>query len=180
MPSDFGKISQKVSRFRDNLEDEHNRATEESMEELRVEVRNTISSNNSVARGTLIRDVRENETPQRPQMVARSVNVPRWSRYVEHGTGIRARRDTLPDHEQYKAPDPMPPIEPIETWVIAKNITSDEYSDPLSLAKAVQRDIGEMGTAPHPFMRPAWYGSRGYRNVIDANKRAFRRAWRRS
>lgn len=179
MASDFGDAAKRVSQLRDRLEDGHERATRESMSDLKNEVRTQLSSNRSVARGVLLRDIRDGDSAGYPQFVARAVSVPGWARYLEHGTGFRARRDTLPNHDSYKAPDGLPPLNPILSWVIAKNITSEEYDSRYALAQAIRETIGEQGTFPHPFLRPSWFGGQGYRNVITANKRAMRRAVRR-
>lgn len=180
MASDFSKMAKKVGRFRDNLEDEHEQATERAMKTIRREVDATVRGNDSLARRVLVSDIQHDEK-QLPQFfTARSVNVPEWGKYLEHGTGARGRTDVQPSHDQYKAPDPLPPLQPILTWVIAKNLTSDVYDSKTALAEAIQQTIGDRGTFPHPFLRPVWYGTYGYRNVIDENKRAYRRAWRRS
>lgn len=177
--SDFADAAKKVSRLRDRLEDGHERATKESMGELKNETRYQLSQNGSVARSVLLRDVERGPSAGHPQFVAQAVSVPGWARYLEHGTGQRARRDTLPDHKTYSAPDPLPPLDPILTWVIAKNISSGEYDSKTALAQAIASTIGNQGTFPHPFLRVVWYGGQGYRNVIAANKRAMRRAVRR-
>ncbi len=176
--SDFGDMAKRVGRLSDKLEEEHERATKESMGTIQTEVQNEIRANDSVARQVLVSDVRENRYTS-SKMVARSVNVPEWAKYLEHGTGPKAREDTQPDHEQYKAPDPLPPFDPILTWVIAKNLTSEEYDSKTALAEAIMQSIGEEGTYPHPFLRPVWYGARGYQNVVQANKNAMTRALRR-
>lgn len=179
MTSDFSDMASRVSDFRDDLEDEHEDATEESMGKLQNVIRENLISNDSIARSTLLRDIDEVLDTQQPQMVARAVTMPDWAKFLEHGTGPRAQRDTLPDHDQYKAPSPGPPIERILTWIVAKNITPTEYDTVYGLAEAIVEVIGEQGTFPSPFYRPAWHGTQGYQNVIQANKHAQKRALRR-
>jgi len=177
--SDYGDMARRVSKLRDNLEDEHERATKESMGDLRSQVRINLQRNDSDARGVLYQDIDDGDATSYPQMVARSVTLPWFAIYLEHGTGQLGGTDTVQGHKQFKAPDPGPPIEPIRTWVTAKQIQSSYYDDPDDLARAIQSQIAAIGTFPHPFYRPAWHGPRGYQNVIDANKRAMRRALRR-
>jgi hypothetical protein len=178
--SDFSDAAKRVSRLRDNLEDGHERATKESMGTMQTGVQSAIRGNDSVARGVLVNDVSEGELPSATAMVARAVGVPEWGKFLEHGTGSRGGRTQYPDDDTYSAPSPLPPLDPILTWVVAKNLTPDEYDSQYALAEAIARTIGEEGTFPHPFLRPTWYSpSLGYRNVIDENVRAMRRALRR-
>lgn len=172
-------MASRVSDFRDDLEDEHERATEESMGRLQNQVRTNLIRNDSIARTALLRDIDESLAPEYSEMVARAVTMPDWAKYLEMGTGPRAQRDTLPDHDQYKSPSHGPPLERILTWIVAKNITPTEYDTVYELASAIQEVIGEQGTFPSPFYRPAWHGTHGYQNVTQANKRAQRRALRR-
>jgi hypothetical protein len=176
--SDFGDMASRVSKFSDELERQHEQETKDAMETMAREVQVEIRQNDSVARRTLLTDVREGKHSG-SAFVSRAVSVPGWAKYLEHGTGQRGRRDTQPGHEQYKAPNPLPPLDPILTWVMAKNITSTEYDSKQRLAEAIARTIGEQGTFPHPFLRPIWYGTHGYRAVIRANKQAQHTALRR-
>lgn len=178
MASDFGDMAHRVADLRDHLEDEHESATSDGMRDLRREVENTLRQNDSVARQVLVSGVSHSRTPERAQMVAQSVDVPNWGKYVEHGTGPRGGSTRFADDDTYTAPTSRPPIEPIYTWVVAKQLTSSTYESPRDLAVAIQRIIGEIGTFAHPFLRPSWHSSRGYRNVIAANKQAIRRALR--
>jgi hypothetical protein len=177
MASDYGRMASRVSDLRDNLEDKHERATESANERMQNEVRNELVSERSVARTTLLRDIRESESAG-SQMVSRSVHVPEWGKYLEHGTGARAREDTLPDHESYPAPSAAPYYDILE-WMKAKPVPPQEYDNVEDAAAAAAKTIMDEGTFPHPFLRPAWYGTYGYRKIIEANKNAISRALRR-
>lgn len=179
MTSDFGDMAKRVSRLPDELEREHRDATTDAMSTIQRGVQAELRKNDSVARRVLVGDVRHDRPPGHPEMVARSVNVPEWAKYLEHGTGLRGRTDTQPDHETYNAPNPLPPLDPILTWVVAKNLSSDEYDSQTALAQAICETIGDEGTFPHPFLRPVWYGTNGYRNVVQQNVNAISRALRR-
>jgi hypothetical protein len=179
MASDFGNMASRVEKLSRDLEREHENATEDAMDTMQTQVRNEIGKNDSVARSNLIRDVRESRDVASEFLVERSTHVPEWAKYLEHGTGSRAQRDTLPDHESYPAPSPMPPLERIVTWIVAKNITPREYDSTYGLAKAIQETIGAVGTFPHPFLRPVWHGTYGWLNVVRENKRGMKRALRR-
>jgi len=172
-------MASRVKKLRRNLKDEHENATEESMTDLRNAVRTNLRSNDSVARNVLINDVWHTQEQSYEQFVARSVSVPGFSKYVEYGTGSRGRTDPLDGHKQYPKPTPGPPIDSIITWIVEKNVTPREYDTIYGLAGAIQETIGEIGTFPHPFLRPSWHGPQGYQNVIRANKLAIRRALRR-
>ncbi|GEM_PF-1619232 len=47
-----------------------------------------------------------------------------------------------------------PPLRPLIDWVVRKHGVSEKDAYPI--AKAVQKTIGEKGTMPYPFMRPAF------------------------
>jgi hypothetical protein len=180
MTSDFGEMADRVGDFRDELEEQHEQRTKDAMGEMRVSVRNRIAQNDSVARQQLVRDVRESPTGNGASLVERAVSVPEWAKYLEHGTGQRGKRDTQPDHESFSAPSPMPPLENIIEWIIAKNITPTEYDTTYGLASAIQETIGNVGTFAHPFLRPVWFNARtGYKHVVRENHRGLKIALRR-
>lgn len=176
--SDFSDAAKRVSKLKDDLKEGHKRATNNAMTEMRNDVQTTILANDSVARRKLITDVRHTET-EAGVLVSRSVNVPGWAKYLEHGTGARGDQTSARGRGRYKTPSPVAPIDPILTWIVAKNIVPEEYDSRIALAQAIASTIGAEGTYAHPFLRPVWYSNRGYRNVIDENKRAMRRALRR-
>jgi len=184
MASDFGEMADRIADLRDtHLPEAHEEATDETMGDLQDGVTAEIRKGDSVARGVLVSDVQHNTRDgSASHVTVQTVNVPEWAKYLEHGTGQRGRRDTLPDHESYTAPSPMPPFERILTWVVEKNVTPSAdgpYESQIELATAIQQRIGDVGTFPHPFLRPVWYGTRGYRAVVRANERAIARALRR-
>jgi len=179
--SDYGDVADKLRDYKHNLKDEHDRKTRESMQSMRNAVSQKLIQNDSVARNVLIRDIRRSKRELSGSFTAHSVHAPDWAKYLEYGTGSRARTDTEPNHEQYPSPDGWADIGAIETWIVAKNITPQYYDTQSDLARAIARTIGEIGTFPHPFMRPVWFNnSTGYQTVIDANMEAFTTAWRRS
>lgn len=180
MTTDFGDMADRVGKLRDRyLPEEHEKATNDATAQLRDEVENNVRQNDSVARKNLVNDVQHDKDVRPSAMVAHAVSVPEWGKYLEHGTGLRSRRDTLPDSENYPAPSPMPPFEAIMSWVLAKNITPRKYDSKYALAEAIQKRIGEVGTFPHPFMRPAWWGTYGRQYIKRQNRLAQRRALRR-
>lgn len=181
--SDYADMARRVRRLRDDLEDEHERATRVAMAQMRAAVRSKLRANDSVARRVLLSDVREGPTTEplagTHTVTERRVHVPGFSKYLEHGTGERGREDPRGDSKHYPAPSPLPPIDPILTWVVAKNVTSDEYDTKVALAQAIAETIGAEGTFPHPFLRPVWHGPEGWHNVVRENRQAMRRALRR-
>lgn len=178
--SDYGDMADRVRNFKDNLKDEHDRATKQSMSDMKNAVRSELISNDSVARSVLIRDIRRSKRELDWAFTAHSVHVPEWAKYLEHGTG-QLSDGTAGDDSSYKAPSPVADIDAIETWVVEKNITPRYYSSQSELAGAIAQTIGEIGNFPHPFLRPVWFNnSTGYQTVVDANLDAFSTAWRKS
>lgn len=179
--SDFLDAARRVGDLKDDIEDAHENATRSSMKTMQQEVRGQIRANDSVARRVLVTDVREGvQSLSTPNTLAeRAVHVPEWAKYLEHGTGQRGRNTRYPDDERYPAPGGLPPFNAILTWVIAKNLQSDTYDSKYALAEAIMNTVAEEGTFPHPFLRPVWHEKRGYTNVIEQNKRAWKRAIRR-
>jgi len=174
-------MASRVRDFKDNLKDEHDRATEQSMRAMRNAVSRELVANDSVARSALIRDIRRSERKLKGFFTAHSVHVPEWAKYLEHGTGSVSDGTTAEGGGRYPSPDGWANIGAIETWVVQKNITPQYYDTQSDLARAIARTIGEIGNFPHPFLRPVWKdSSRGYQTVIDANTEAFSNAWRRS
>jgi len=178
--SDFSDAASRVSDLRDNLEDGHRDATRDSMDTMETGVQYNIRANQSIARRVLVKNVEQRRLRTASTFVAQYVGVPEWGKFLEHGTGSRGGSTRYPDDDTYKSPDPLPPIDPILAWVIAKQLQSDEYDSKRALAEAIARTIGEEGTYPHPFLRPTWYSTQfGYRNIIDANHTAMKTALRR-
>lgn len=178
--SDFSDAAEKVADLRRNLREEHQNATEESMDEMGNRITQEVRFNDSVARENLVNDIHSGRASGQDTFVAQRVHAPDWAKFVEYGTGQRAREDTLPEHKSYRAPNPLPPYQPILTWVIEKGIIPNTMDSQYELAKAIQIQIGNLGTYPHPFMRSVWYGPKGFRAVTNANEQAIERALRRS
>jgi len=180
MTDSFANVAKRVKKLTRNLNDGFQDATRTETRKMEGEVQLALVTNDSIARRELMRSVSYKHHRDSPLFMHTSVEAAPWGRYVEYGTGSRAHRDTQPNHRQYKAPGPKPPLQPILAWVVEKNITPTAYDTQYGLAIAIQETIGQMGQFPHPFMRPVWFDqSRGYRAVIDANHDAMKSALRR-
>lgn len=180
MTDSFANVAKRVKKLKKNLNDGFEDATRDETRKMEGEVQLELADNDSIARRELLRSVSYDEDRGSPLFMHVGVEAAAWGRYVEYGTGARANRDTLPNHRQYKAPDPKPPRKSILEWVVTKNITPTEYDTQYELAVALQETIGQMGQFPHPFMRPVWFdATRGYKAVVDANHDALKSALRR-
>ena len=180
--SDFSDMADRISKFRKSWKEGVSETTVQAVERMEREVAIQLRTmNNSVARGNLLRSIASERQPTTGDvLVAVSVTAPSWGKYVEYGTGLRGRRDTQPNHEQYKSASPKPPIDPILTWVLAKNIVPREYDSQESLAYAIQETLGELGQIPRPFMRPVWFSQRhGYKSVVTDNHLELKKQLRR-
>jgi hypothetical protein len=176
MPTTFSKMAERVADAAEDMRDAHEDATEDGIDDLQNSVRRNLIGEDSVARAQLLRDIRTAKTTiDHPRAFgSHAVHLPDWAKYVEHGTGTRGAGDTLRGSIPYPAPSGLPPYDAILTWVIAKNVQPTAYDSQYALAEAIQRTIGEQGTYPHPFIRPAWRGPRGKRNIIARNRAALR------
>lgn len=181
MTISFSKGAEKVADLADELEDEHEDATKDSIQTLHNSVRRHLTTNDSVARTELLRDIKYSPSvSEHPRtFTSHAVHLPDWSKYLEHGTGSRGATDSHRGSIPFPSPQGLPPFQPILTWVIAKNLQSTEYNTRYGLAAAIQETIGDEGTFPHPFIRPAWRGPRGKRNIISKNLAAMKHAVRR-
>jgi len=174
MVTSFSKMADRVEELADDMADNFDDATDESTKALQNSVRRHLTSNDSVARGQLLRDIRRTNLAVTGNIATGyAVHLPEWAKYLEYGTGQRGQEDSARGSIPFPSPDPLPPFDPILQWVLAKNLTPTEYSGKYALAEAIQRTIGEEGTFPHPFIRPAWRGPRGKRGIIAANKDAL-------
>jgi len=172
-------MADRVEELADDMEDNFDAATDESTKDLQNSIRRHLTNNDSVARGQLLRDIRRtNVSVTGSVSTGYAVHLPEWAKYVEHGTGQRGAEDSMRGSIPFPSPDPLPPFDPILQWVLAKNITATEYDSKYALAEAIQRTIGEEGTYPYPFIRPAWRGPRGKRHIIASNKNALSRSVR--
>jgi hypothetical protein len=174
--SDYADMARRVGNFRDELEHQHERATREAMEAMQAEVEHIVRRNDSVAREILVSDVQESSMPT-AKLLRRSVHVPEWGKYLEHGTGQRAGTQWSGD-ESYTSPD-NPPFAAIREWAHAKPIVPRQYDSIDAASAAIAQSIAEEGTFAHPYLRPGWYGPKGYQHVIDENVKGMRKALRR-
>lgn len=160
-------MAKRVKRFRKDLENEHKRATRESMATLRAQIRANLLANESVARGVLLSDIRNDKKAVGPKEAAkRAISMPEWAKYTEEGSGEKGTG-------RFPAPS-NPPYAAIREW--AQFVP--EIESPVAVAQAIagQSDTSPSGTAPHPFYGPAWDGPFGYQQVIEENRRAMHRA----
>jgi len=182
MVDTFSGMADRVRDFKGDLEDELDEATEDGMDTLQTELRRNLRAQDSVARRILIADIQDGRAPGVGTVTRRQVHLPDWAKFLEHGTGTRGQRDTPPNRQSFKGPDPGPPLDPILTWVIAKQLTPDEDSEADTaeeLAENIVNVIAAEGTYPHAFIRPAWYGPLGKHNIIRQNELALKRRLRR-
>jgi len=179
MVDTFDGMARRVQKFKEDLDNELDDATESGIDTLQSELRLNLQAQDSVARRVLLNDIIDERAPGVGTVTRRQLSLPGWAKFLEHGTGPRGQNDTPPNRQSFKAPDPGPPLDPILTWIIAKNITPRKYPTKESLAEAIQNTIGAKGTYPHAFIRPAWYGPRGYRQIIHRNELALKRTLRR-
>jgi len=176
--SDYSDMASRVRDYKDELKDEHERATRRTMREMKFAIKQKLRANDSVARNVLVSDVQDNPQELGDFFTAHSADVPLWSKYVEHGTGSRGGT-TYEDDENFDSPDGWADIGAIERWIVNKSITPRYYDTQSELARAIARTIGEIGTFAHPFLRPVWFNdTTGYQTVIDANADALLDAWR--
>lgn len=172
------KLADKVSDLRDDIESKASDGLDDGMEEASSEVRRQIDENDSIASGRLLSESKSGAGPHdSPTTIAsRRIAVPWWYRYVEYGTGAVGGSTPWPDDEQYPSPSPIANVEHIQRYIDMKGIEGRFYDaarrangDPGPLAWAMARTIAAIGNRPHPFMRPAWYGStRGRDGVISS------------
>jgi len=121
------------------------------------------------------------------EVVTAAIEVPEEYKYVEFGTGIRGQRARDldpklaidPTDVNYESPDPAPPIENIHTWIRSRPVTPHQYDSAYELAVAIAVSIGQWGTQPHPFLRPAWNSvDAGWRHIRTRVDSAFERRCR--
>jgi hypothetical protein len=186
MVDTFDGMARRVREFKEDLDDELDDATESGIDTLQSELRLNLQAQDSVARGVLNYQIDDDRGATTPYIAAKHrILMPDWAKFLEHGTGPRGGMDSGPTTRYFKKPDPGPPLTPILSWVIAKNISpyggpeDPDYEDQVELAEDIQDSIGREGTYPHPFIRPAWYGPRGYRQIIKRNELALKRTLRR-
>jgi len=188
----FQQGAELVGDLADDLQDRLDDGVADEMEETAVAARRRVSANDSVASGRLLARLVHREqrrlASRSSVFAVHTVVAPEVYKYHEYGTGQRGRQSAgfgatfdRPSDGPYKAPNPMPPYEPIRRWVVEKGLTPDPdgpYDSQLELASAIQRTIGERGTYAHPFMRPTWFERE--RSVTRGAARAIRTATRRT
>lgn len=188
--NDFERAANQMEETRENLRNDLPRGLRMAMSFVETAVDRELRSNDSLATKALYNAInRENAvggaSPIAGAMLLEriAVTAPERAKYTEYGTGPRGSGGDTPLKgipRDYPAPSSLPPYERIVRWIAAKGVTPREYKTQYGLAIALQHSIEESGTAAHPFMRPAWYGSRGdiQRTMQRSFERAVAKAWR--
>lgn len=149
MVSDFTKMADRVEDMKESINDDFDSTTDEAMGHTKRKAKEKLEANDNVVRGEaggLLSKIVKRERGDRYL-----VRAPYPAGFIEYGTGNRGEG-------RYKAPSPMPPFEPILSWIVEKGIQPTEYDSQYALASAIQEVIGELGTHSYPFMRPTWHG----------------------
>jgi len=167
----YSDMATKVRRFRENLEDEHDSATKDGLDRVNEELEAALELNDSVARPFLITDINSGMYPG-DEMVSRSVDMPEWAKFLEHGTGIYS-------DEGYPAPS-EPPYGHIIEWFEAPYGPEPLTGDNWASAKLVAEQISEEGSEAHKFIDPVWTGPFGRDYIVHKNAQAQRKALRRA
>jgi len=169
--SDFGDMASRVRRLRErHLPDAHESATKESMGDLELSVASHLRKNDSVARPCLITDIDTGLYPS-DEMVSRSVDMPEWAKFLEHGTGIYS-------DEGYPAPS-QPPYAAIREWFTEKGL-EPLTGDVDASSALIAEQISEEGSEAHKFIDPVWTGPFGRDYIVHKNAQAQRKALRRA
>ena len=157
---DFGDMAASLRDMADELDDGFDNDTESTMEKSQEKAKFRLVQNDNIARGRAGGVLAQIETI--PLDNGWQVVAPKPTTFIEFGTGPRGEG-------RHKAPDPMPPLQPILNWIIEKGIVPTEYDSVYGLAVAIQETIGQFGTQNYPFMRPTWWGY---------TKPTLKRSWR--
>lgn len=159
--SNADKLIRKVEKLEDELEDSAQKALDVSMGSLEREIKWQLTKQRSIATGTLHSNIRTMKKGSGTGKRIANVGIygPDYWRFLEYGTGIYTSRG-------YKAPSGGAPYEDILRWVTAKGITptEDSIDTQEELAAAIANSI-TTGTKSHKFVRPAWRGPRGEKQV---------------
>jgi hypothetical protein len=166
----FADAARKVRDLKDNLEDEHDSATEDGLDRVNEELEAALELNDSVARPFLITDINTGLYPG-DEMVSRSVDMPEWAKFLEHGTGIYS-------DEGYSAPS-QPPYAAIREWFTEKGLTP-LTGDVGASSALIAEQISVEGSEAHKFIDPVWTGPFGMDYIVHRNAQAQQKALRRS
>lgn len=167
----FSNVAKKVQRLEHNLEREHTDATEQAVSDVQRQLRRALTLSGSVARSVLVRDI-QTQSLASTGVTHERIHMPEWAKYLEHGTGIHS-------DEGYPAPS-VPPYGAIEEWFNSPFGPDPEKDPQWRSVQAVAETIAAEGTEAHPFINPVWESKNGADLIIRRNKRAMRRALRRS
>jgi len=166
----YADAARKVRDLKDNLESEHDSATEDGLDRVNEELEAALELNDSVARPFLITDIDSGLYPG-DEMVSRSVDMPEWAKFLEHGTGIYS-------DEGYPAPS-QPPYAAIREWFTAKEL-EPLTGDVGASSALIAEQISEEGSEAHTFIDPVWTGPFGRDYIVHKNAQAQRKALRRA
>lgn len=180
MSNDFIDMGERVDDLKDDLGDNIDSHVEDAVDDTAERAAHNVRRNDSRAHGELLAHLVTGAEVHDPSKLASyKVSAPREYKVLEFGSG--QRRDKTAD-KAYKSPDPKPPLEPILSWITAKGIQPDPdgpYDTQVGLAVAIQETIGDLGTRPHPFVRPAWYSQYGRTHIKGEARKAMRKSVRR-
>ena len=168
-------IQRELKRVRDDLLDEVDDAVERGLDATEHEAKRNLVRHDAVASGATYRGFRQRKTTVGVNGVRRTLtNVTPHAKFVERGTG---------DKGFYRAPSMSTSlVRAITTWIHQKPSFRRVGGPPEEAAVWIARSIsGQLpdqpsGTAPQPFMGPAW--RRGQRVVKHQARMAVKEVLR--
>lgn len=170
--ADFHDAAKDVEQLSERIEMDVDRNMYEGMAGVAGTAQTELEREGSVSTNTLLDSIEHNSqlsssTISAMERVADAysshevIATAPYAAYVEYGTGSK-QRGAPESGRRFKSPS-VPPYHQIKAWVERENITarSDKYktngtTDTERLAGAIADEIAQYGTAPHPYMRPAW------------------------
>lgn len=170
-------VRRKVKRIQRDLKREIDDAVDQGLESTEDGARSRLVGSGRVVSGELASAFAVTSVSIGPGATRhRLVNRALYAKYIEFGTG--SRWGTSPfdmffigmqaPPRRYKAPALSDGLKAsIIKWVMTRPIFIGERST--ATAYKIARSISELGTHPHPFLRPAWFTvagpGRGIRNT---------------
>lgn len=183
MTTNVETLVSQIEDLKSDMTDNIASAVTEGMDDTADEMQQTIADNDSIASRRLYLEAKaENAATQGNVVERQKIRIPAVYKYVEYGTGPRG-------DGQFAAPDGVSPdmLENLQSWIDDKGVIGRDYSatptpgeDWSPLAEAIGRTIVEVGTNPHPFVRPTWRGTQGKEHVHNKIRRGINRAIRRN
>lgn len=158
MPKGFKELAAQLEDLKDDINDAANDAVANELNEAKKTAQSRIDK----VRGNLWSSLRTarfslDRTTTRHKLVSVGKVAPH-NKYVELGTGAQFNPAGIEDAPRpYKPPTFSPElVEAIDDWVHEKPVIphTPRYTQD-DLGWAIAHVISEIGTSPHPFMRPA-------------------------